>query len=87
MAKYAIYGFFFSKDFSTKRASFSVINEDIKFYDKVKKTQDRKNYNLSGYIETSESDLEGNGAFNISVNDMSSTPFYNFLVILLILFS
>lgn len=58
MAKYAIYGFFFSKDFSTKRASFSVINEDIKFYDKVKKTQDRKNYNLSGYIETSESDLE-----------------------------
>ena len=26
-------------------------------------------------------------AFNISVNDMSSTPFYNFLVILLILFS
>ncbi len=57
--KFAIYGFFFSKNFLTNRASFSVLTEnDVRFWNRVKKSRDRKLYNLTGYLESNETDLE-----------------------------
>lgn len=52
--RFAIYGFFFNKEFCFNNFYFSPIKKDLSFWEKVKFSTDKYRYNLTGYIDTPE---------------------------------
>lgn len=56
--KFAIYGFYFKQYFSFNDFTFIPVKHDVSFWDEVKISKDKYQYNLTGYIETSEIDRE-----------------------------
>lgn len=56
--KFAIFGFFFNKQFSFNGFNFIPVKYDLPFWDEVKISKDKYRYNLTGYIETPEIDAE-----------------------------
>lgn len=55
--KFAIYGFYFDRQFSFNRISFVPEERNLPFWENVNRTKDKYNYRLSGFIETLNNDL------------------------------
>lgn len=54
--KFAVYGFFFEQSFSFNGFNFNPKKYHLPFWDEVKVSKDKWHYNITGYIETNETD-------------------------------
>ena len=55
--KFAIYGFYFDREFSFDGIKFTPV-EELSYQERKKIASDRNRHNLTGYIETQVSDSE-----------------------------
>lgn len=55
--KFAIYGFFFNREFSFNDIKFTPLKSKLSFWENVNRTKDQYNYRLSDFIETLNNDL------------------------------
>ena len=55
--KFAIYGFFFNREFLFNDIKFTPLKSKLSFWENVNRTKDQYNYRLSGFIETLNNDL------------------------------